>query len=72
MREKAGSVEQVIVLSFWRSCSEYVRSVAESDFVRNVAGTLTTRVLLLGIGFVTSVLVAQFSGLRGEALMRSL
>ena len=66
VREKAGSVEQAIVLSFWRNCSEYVRSVGESNFVRNVAGTLTTRVLLLGIGFVTSVLVARILGPEGR------
>jgi O-antigen/teichoic acid export membrane protein len=66
VKEKADSVEQVMVLSFWRSCSEYVRSVAEWDFIRNVAGTFTTRVLLLGIGFATSVIVARILGPEGR------
>lgn len=66
MKEKANSVEQAIVFSRLSSCFEYLRRAVEADFFRNVAGTFTTRVLLLGVGFVTSVLVARILGPEGR------
>ncbi len=66
MRQKAESVEHAMVFSFWRSCSQYVRRVTASGFFRNVAVTFTNRILLLGIGFVASVIVARVLGPEGR------
>jgi O-antigen/teichoic acid export membrane protein len=66
VRQKAESVEHAMVFSFWRSCSQYVRRVTESGFFRNVAVTFTNRILLLGIGFVASVIVARVLGPEGR------
>ena len=66
VRQKAESVEHAMVFSFWRSCSQHVRRVTESGFFRNVAVTFTNRILLLGIGFVASVIVARVLGPEGR------
>jgi O-antigen/teichoic acid export membrane protein len=66
VRQKAESVEHAMVFSFWRSCSQYVRRVTASGFFRNVAVTFTNRILLLGIGFVASVIVARVLGPEGR------
>ncbi|MCL4079346.1 oligosaccharide flippase family protein [Coriobacteriia bacterium Es71-Z0120] len=45
-----------------------LREVAASDFARKVAETMATRVALLGIGLVTSVLIARSLGPAGRGL----
>ena len=65
-RVRQESVEQAMGFSFWRNCSQYVRRAMESGFFRNVAITFTNRILLLGIGFVTSVIVARVLGPEGR------
>ncbi|HYG74488.1 MAG TPA: flippase [Planctomycetota bacterium] len=44
------------------SFADRARNAAKSDFVRQVAETLGTRVLLIGVGVVTSVLAARVLG----------
>jgi O-antigen/teichoic acid export membrane protein len=44
----------------------YFRKVFRSDFVRKVAETLITRVLLIGLGIVSSVIVARTLGPEGR------
>lgn len=45
-----------------------VRSVMDSDFIRKVVETFTTKVLLIGIGLVMAVLVARILGPEGRGL----
>lgn len=44
------------------------RIVIRSDFVRKVAETFATRILLIGIGLFTSVIVARILGPEGQGL----
>lgn len=44
----------------------YWRRIHASDFVRKVAETFATRVLLIGIGLITSVIVARILGPEGR------
>lgn len=46
----------------------YWRRMFASDFVRKVAETFATRVLLIGIGLITSVIVARILGPEGRGL----
>jgi len=46
----------------------YWRRILASDFVRKVAETFATRVLLIGIGLITSVIVARILGPEGRGL----
>ena len=46
----------------------YWRRMIASDFVRKVAETFATRVLLIGIGLITSVIVARILGPEGRGL----
>lgn len=43
-----------------------INSVRESDFVRKVAETFATRVFLIGIGLVTSIIVTRILGPEGR------
>jgi O-antigen/teichoic acid export membrane protein len=52
--------------SIRRSFFESLRELISSDFLRHVAGTLANRFLLLGIGIVTSVVVARILGPEGR------
>ena len=45
-----------------------VRRALESDFVRKVLETFATRILLIGIGLATSVLIARILGPEGRGL----
>ncbi|MDX1389259.1 MAG: hypothetical protein R3344_08715, partial [Acidobacteriota bacterium] len=45
-----------------------VRRALESDFVQKVIETFATRILLIGIGFATSVLIARILGPEGRGL----
>jgi len=46
----------------------YWRRMLASDFVRKVAETFATRVFLIGIGLITSVIVARILGPEGRGL----
>lgn len=46
----------------------YLRRMLASDFVRKVAETFATRVFLIGIGLITSVIVARVLGPEGRGL----
>jgi O-antigen/teichoic acid export membrane protein len=48
--------------------ADWLRSIVSSDFVRKVVGTYATRVFLIGIGLVTTVLVARWLGPQGRGL----
>jgi O-antigen/teichoic acid export membrane protein len=66
VKEKSMSIEAAAVLSIRRSLLACARGLIASDFVRHVAGTLTNRLLLLGIGIITSVMVARILGPEGR------
>ncbi len=53
-------------MSFRRSVLDSIGRLTGSDFLRNVAGTLTNRVLLLGLGIFTSIVVARILGPEGR------
>jgi O-antigen/teichoic acid export membrane protein len=46
----------------------FLRKLAKSDFARKVIETLLTRVILIGIGFVTSIIVARILGPEGRGV----
>lgn len=52
----------------WRASVALYRRVIASDFVRKVVETFATRILLIGIGLVTSVIVARILGPKGRGL----
>lgn len=52
----------------FRACQALYYELINSDFVRKVAETFTTRILLIGIGLVTSVIVARILGPEGQGL----
>lgn len=52
----------------WQASVALYRGVIASDFVRKVAETFATRILLIGIGLVTSVIVARILGPEGRGL----
>lgn len=54
--------------AIWRISSNYYRKIIASDFVRKVAETFATRILLIGIGLATSVIVARILGPEGRGL----
>ena len=66
MKEKSLSIADAGVLSIRRSLLECARLLIASDFVRHVAGTLTNRFMVLGIGMLTSVVVARILGPEGR------
>jgi O-antigen/teichoic acid export membrane protein len=51
-----------------RAIGALYRRLINSDFVRKVAETFGTRILLIGIGLVTSVIVARILGPDGRGL----
>jgi len=53
------------VMSQW---TERLRALSKREFVRNVMATLTTRVFLIGVGLVNTVLVARILGPTGRGL----
>jgi O-antigen/teichoic acid export membrane protein len=66
VKEKSLLIEDAEVLSIRRSLWECARGLIASDFVRHVAGTITNRFMLLGIGVLTSVVVARILGPEGR------
>ena len=52
----------------FRACHALYYDLINSDFVRKVAETFATRILLIGIGLVTSVIVARILGPEGQGL----
>jgi O-antigen/teichoic acid export membrane protein len=54
--------------SFWRACLALYHRAITSDFIRKVAETFVTRILLIGIGLITSVIVARTLGPEGRGL----
>ena len=56
------------LLSGRRRMSERLRSILSGDFVRKVLATFTTRIVLIGIGLVTTVVVARILGPEGRGL----
>jgi O-antigen/teichoic acid export membrane protein len=54
--------------SLLRAATAACRRALQSDFVRKVLETFATRILLIGIGFATSVLVARILGPEGRGL----
>lgn len=66
MKEKSLSIEYSGLLAIRRSFIECTRGLIASEFVRHVAGTLTNRFMVLGIGMLTSVVVARILGPEGR------
>lgn len=58
--ENGWSIRQLFVALYYRTVS--------SDFTRKVAETFTTRIVLICIGFLTSVIVARILGPEGRGL----
>jgi O-antigen/teichoic acid export membrane protein len=56
------------ILSSWKSLFGLYRVVTTSDFIKRVAETFVTRILLIGIGLITSVIVARVLGPEGRGL----
>ena len=54
--------------SIWQQLIGLCRSTFSSDFFHKVAETFATRILLIGIGLVTSVIVARCLGPEGRGL----
>jgi O-antigen/teichoic acid export membrane protein len=54
--------------SLGQSFVGFYRKMTTSDFVQNVAETLVTRILLIGIGVITSVIVTRILGPHGRGL----
>ncbi|MDI6842822.1 MAG: flippase [Anaerosomatales bacterium] len=54
------------------SIRERLRDAMRSDFVRKVAETMATRIALVGIGLVTSVLIARSLGPEGRGLQATI
>jgi len=54
--------------SWFAGLSALARRAAASDFFRKVAETLATRVVLIGIGLLTTVIVARILGPEGRGL----
>lgn len=65
VKEKA-VLEESLLTSRLRSSHQYILELTSSIFFRNIVATFGNRVLLLGIGFFTSVLVARILGPEGR------
>jgi len=52
--------------SLWKSFVRLYRETTTSDFVQKVGETFVTRILLLGVGLITSVIVARVLGPEGR------
>lgn len=68
MNIEADSCTACRVTSMKSRLMAYWRRMLASDFVRKVAETFATRVLLIGIGLITSVIVARILGPEGRGL----
>ncbi len=55
-------------LYLWQSLLRRCQRIRKSDFVEKVAETFATRILLIGIGLITSVIVARILGPEGRGL----
>lgn len=63
MKDKINSLVTLKIFSV-SSCSALYRKATTSDFIRKVAGTFASKVLLMGLTFITSALVARILGPR--------
>ncbi|MEQ9483394.1 flippase [Coleofasciculus sp. F4-SAH-05] len=58
----------LFVYSKFKACRSLYRRGIRSDFIRKVAETFATRVALIGIGLMTSVIVARTLGPEGRGI----
>lgn len=68
MRTNVPSLLSLHGHSMWESFVRSYQETRTSDFVRKVAETFVTRILLIGIGLITSVIVARILGPEGRGL----
>lgn len=54
--------------TLWSAFRSLMRSVIASDFIRKIAETFATRIALIGIGLVISVIIARILGPEGRGL----
>jgi O-antigen/teichoic acid export membrane protein len=66
VKESTGTEGIPSLFALYRSGLSLCEQIKNSDFVRKIGETFATRVLLLGIGLITSVLVTRILGPEGR------
>ena len=68
LNSQAGAVTAVLSEEIKVGSLRDWRSVLSSDFIRKVMETYATRILLIGIGLVSAVIVARLLGPQGRGI----
>jgi O-antigen/teichoic acid export membrane protein len=66
VRETTGALNTFSLVALYRYGQHLWKETTNSDFVRKIAETLLTRLLLLAVGLITSVAVARILGPEGR------